>query len=108
MGRSAPGLRDLRSRFGHCEMAATSALGLLPCAGWSTIATASRLPSRLVDRRVTRRRSFVTILATASIVLAGLGTGPMPRTAAEEVESRVRQWDEAWARSDVATLDRLL
>ncbi len=50
----------------------------------------------------------MTILATASIVLAGLGTGPLPRTAAEEVESRVRQCDEAWARSDVATLDRLL
>jgi ketosteroid isomerase-like protein len=57
---------------------------------------------------VTRRRSFVTILATASIVLAGLGTGPLPRTAAEEVESRVRQCGEAWARSDLATLDRLL
>jgi hypothetical protein len=61
----------------------------------------------LVDLPVTRR-SFVTILATASIVLAGLGTGPLPRTAAEEVESRVRQCDEAWARSDVATLDLLL
>lgn len=57
---------------------------------------------------MTRRRSFVTILATASIVLAGLGTGPLPRTAAEEVESRVRQCGEAWARSDLATLDRLL
>lgn len=54
------------------------------------------------------RRLLVTILATASIVLAGLGTGPMPRTAAEEVESAVRLCDEAWARSDVATLDRLL
>lgn len=32
----------------------------------------------------------------------------MPRTAAEEVESAVRLCDEAWARSDVATLDRLL
>ena len=32
----------------------------------------------------------------------------MPRTAAEEVESAVRLCDEAWARSDVAALDRLL
>jgi Domain of unknown function (DUF4440) len=32
----------------------------------------------------------------------------MPRTAAEQVESAVRVCDEAWARSDVATLDRLL
>jgi len=32
----------------------------------------------------------------------------MPRTAAEEVQSAVRLCDEAWARSDVATLDRLL
>ena len=32
----------------------------------------------------------------------------MPRTAAEEVESAVRLCDEAWARSDVATLDGLL
>lgn len=54
------------------------------------------------------RRLLVTILATASIVLAGLGTGPVPRTAAEEVESAVRLCDAAWARSDVATLDRLL
>ena len=54
------------------------------------------------------RRLLVTILATASIVLAGLGTGPMPRTAAEQVESAVRLCDEAWARSDVAALDRLL
>jgi hypothetical protein len=41
-------------------------------------------------------------------VLAGLGTGPMPRTAAEEIASRVRLCDEAWARSDVAALDGLL
>jgi len=54
------------------------------------------------------RRSLVIAVATASIVLAGLGTGPLPRTAAEEVESRVRLCDEAWARSDVAALDRLL
>jgi hypothetical protein len=54
------------------------------------------------------RRLLVTILATASIVLAGLGIGPMPRTPAEEVESAVRLCDEAWARSDVAALDRLL
>jgi hypothetical protein len=54
------------------------------------------------------RRLLVTILATASIVLAGLGIGPMPRTAAEEVASAVRLCDEAWARSDVTTLDRLL
>jgi Domain of unknown function (DUF4440) len=54
------------------------------------------------------RRSFVTVLATASILLAGLGAGPLPRSAAQEVASRVRQCDEAWARSDVATLDRLL
>ncbi len=32
----------------------------------------------------------------------------MPRTAAEEVESAVRLCDEAWARSDVVALDRLL
>jgi Domain of unknown function (DUF4440) len=32
----------------------------------------------------------------------------MPRTPAEQVESAVRLCDEAWARSDVATLDRLL
>src|SRR5258708_16740132 len=32
----------------------------------------------------------------------------MPRTAGEEVESAVRLCDEAWARSDVAALDRLL
>ena len=54
------------------------------------------------------RRLLVTILATASIVLAGLGTGPVPRTVAEQVESAVRLSDEAWARSDVAALDRLL
>ena len=54
------------------------------------------------------RRLLITILATAGIVLAGLGTGPMPRTAAEEVETAVRLSDAAWARSDVATLDRLL
>jgi hypothetical protein len=52
--------------------------------------------------------SFVTILATAGIILAGLGTGPRPHTPAQEVEISVRQCSEAWARSDVATLDRLL
>jgi hypothetical protein len=61
----------------------------------------------LIGSRVTRRW-FVTAFATASIILAGLGTGPPPRTAAEEVATRVRQADEAWARSDVETLDRLL
>jgi hypothetical protein len=54
------------------------------------------------------RRLLITILATAGIVLAGLGTGPMPRTAAEEVETAVRLSDAAWARSDVAALDGLL
>jgi hypothetical protein len=55
-----------------------------------------------------RLRRLVTIAATAGIVLAGLGTGPKPRTTAEEVASRVRLCDEAWARSDVAALDGLL
>jgi hypothetical protein len=55
-----------------------------------------------------RLRSLVTSAATVGIVLAGLGTGPMPRTAAEEIASRVRLCDEAWARSDVAALDGLL
>jgi hypothetical protein len=54
------------------------------------------------------RRLLVTILATASFVLAGVSTGPMPRTAAQEVESAVRRCDAAWARSDVAALDGLL
>jgi hypothetical protein len=54
------------------------------------------------------RRLLITVLATAGFVLAGLSAGPMPRTAAEEVESAVRLSDAAWARSDVATLDRLL
>ena len=54
------------------------------------------------------RRLFITALATAGLVLAGLGTGPMPPTAAEEVETAVRISDAAWARSDVATLDGLL
>jgi hypothetical protein len=51
---------------------------------------------------------LVTFVATASIVLAGLGTGPAPPTSAEEVARRVRLCDQAWARSDVAALDGLL
>jgi hypothetical protein len=54
------------------------------------------------------RRLLITALATAGLVLAGLGTGPMPPTAAEEVETAVRVSDAAWARSDVATLEGLL
>jgi ketosteroid isomerase-like protein len=54
------------------------------------------------------RRLLVTFVATASIVLAGLGTGPVPPTSAAEVARRVRQCDQAWARSDVAALDGLL
>ena len=67
------------------------------------------IPGRISGcRSPVSRRLLVTILTTASLVLAGLGTGPLPRTAAEEVESAVRLCDEAWARSDVAALDRLL
>jgi hypothetical protein len=54
------------------------------------------------------RRCLVTFVATVGIVLAGLGTGPMPRNSAAEVASRVRLCDQAWARGDVAALDGLL
>jgi hypothetical protein len=54
------------------------------------------------------RRALIIVLATAGFVLAGLGTGPPPRTAVEEVETAVRLSDAAWARSDVAALDGLL
>jgi Domain of unknown function (DUF4440) len=52
--------------------------------------------------------ALVTTLATLGMIFAGLGTGPPPHTAVQEVEVRVRQCSEAWARSDVAALDRFL